>query len=84
MLMCIFLQGPTQRDTSVPHVCLPKEKRSPRPMCHPSVSSGVYKIAESVLQKDSEFGSDGRGLKDLLSQVNSLHTKFVFKELFDK
>ncbi|KAK7142700.1 hypothetical protein R3I94_012150 [Phoxinus phoxinus] len=64
-------EGPTQRDTSVPHVCLPKEKRSPRPMCHPSVSSGVYKMAESVLQKDSEFGSDGGGLKDLLSQVTN-------------
>jgi len=47
-------------------------------MCHPSVSSGVYKMAESVLQKDSEFGSDGGGHKDLLSQVNALHTKFVF------
>ncbi|XP_077095050.1 uncharacterized protein ttc6 isoform X1 [Siphateles boraxobius] len=64
-------EGPTQRDTSVPNVCLPKEKRSPRPMCHPSVSSGVYKMAESVLQKDSEFGSDGGGLKDLLSQVTN-------------
>lgn len=74
MLMYIFLQGPIQRETSVPHVCVPKEKFSPRPMCHPPVSSGVYKMAESVLQKDSEFGSDGGGLKDLLFQVNSLHT----------
>lgn len=57
--MSIFLQGPAQRDTSVP-------KCSQRP----PVSSGVYKMAESVLQKDSEIVSDG-GLKDLLSQVNN-------------
>ncbi|XP_048046910.1 uncharacterized protein ttc6 isoform X2 [Megalobrama amblycephala] len=63
-------EGPTQRETSVQHVCVPKEKCSSRPMCHPPVSSGVYKMAESVLQKDSEFGSNGRGsLNDLLSQV---------------
>ncbi|XP_050989231.1 uncharacterized protein ttc6 [Labeo rohita] len=36
----------------------------------PPVSSGVYKMAQSVLQKDSEIVSDGR-LKDLLSQVTN-------------
>ncbi len=64
--MFIFIQGPTQKDTSVP-----KEKCSPRPMCHPPLSSGVYKMAQSVLQKDSDIGSDGGGLEDLLSQVNN-------------
>ncbi|XP_016129583.1 uncharacterized protein ttc6, partial [Sinocyclocheilus grahami] len=59
-------KGPTQRDTSVP-----KEKCSPRLMCHPPVSSGVYKMAESVLQKDSDIGPDGGGLGDLLSQVTN-------------
>ncbi|XP_067312035.1 uncharacterized protein ttc6 [Pseudorasbora parva] len=62
-------EGPTQRDTSVPHVCVPKEECSP--MCHPSVSSGVCKMADSVLKKDSEFGSDGAELKDLLSKVTN-------------
>ncbi|RXN19260.1 tetratricopeptide repeat 6 [Labeo rohita] len=51
------LEGPTQRDTSVPK-CFQR----------PPVSSGVYKMAQSVLQKDSEIVSDGR-LKDLLSQA---------------
>ncbi|XP_059375921.1 uncharacterized protein ttc6 isoform X2 [Carassius carassius] len=58
--------GPTQRDT-----LLQKEKCSPRPMCHPPVSSGVYKMAKSVLQKDTDIGSDGRGLQNLLSQVTN-------------
>ncbi len=40
-------------------------------MCHPPVSSGVYKMAKSILQKDSDIGSDGGGLEDLLSQVNN-------------
>lgn len=65
-LMFIFIQGPTQRDTSVPKV-----KCSPRPMCHPPLSSGVYKMDQSVLQKDSDIASDGGGLEDLLSQVNN-------------
>lgn len=64
--MFIFIQGPTQIDTLVQ-----KEKCSPRPMCHPPVSSGVFKMAKSVLQKDTDIGSDGRGLQNLLSQVNS-------------
>ncbi len=40
-------------------------------MCHPPLSSGVYKMAQSVLQKDSDIGSDGGGLEDLLCQVNN-------------
>ncbi|KTF78373.1 hypothetical protein cypCar_00039999 [Cyprinus carpio] len=55
-------EGPTQRDTSAP-----QEKCSPRPMCRPPVSSGVYKMAQSVLQKYSVSG----GVKDLLSQVTN-------------
>ncbi|XP_026142291.1 uncharacterized protein ttc6 isoform X3 [Carassius auratus] len=58
--------GPTQIDTLVQ-----KEKCSPRPMCHPPVSSGVFKMAKSVLQKDTDIGSDGRGLQNLLSQVTT-------------
>lgn len=65
-LMFIFIQGPTQRDISVP-----KEKCSPRPMCRPPVSSGVYKMAKPILHEDSDIGSDGGGLEDLLSQVNN-------------
>ncbi len=40
-------------------------------MCHPPLSSGVYKMAQSVLQKDSDIGSDGGGLEDQLCQVNN-------------
>lgn len=63
MLMCIFFQRPTPRDSSVTQLnaCISDERCS-RPVCPQPVSSGC------------RVGCDDKELKDVYSPVNLFYT----------